>query len=117
MIYFIQIENGEKSDAPIKIGFSDNLKTRLMDIQIALPYKINLLAVAKGDKQLEHLLHQEFAQDRIRGEWFRPTERLWALIEDIREKQHAHNEDIKFSLITRQCLGYSRMSASKFPFK
>lgn len=77
MIYFIQCgENG-----PIKIGQSDDVEARMSQLQIACPYKLKLLWVYTGNMYTEKDIHREFSHERIRGEWFHPSRRLFKSIE------------------------------------
>jgi hypothetical protein len=73
-VYFIQ----QGSDGPIKIGFVHNdLVGRIAKLQVANPYKLNLLLVLEGaSHSLEQELHLHFAKDRLMGEWFAPSQAL-----------------------------------------
>ena len=76
MIYFIQCETGE-----IKIGYTaGDPATRLAALAIGCPHKLTLLAAFEGGPEHEAALHRLFAADRIRGEWFRPSDALMAII-------------------------------------
>lgn len=78
-VYFIQCA----PFGPVKIGSSANPANRIRDIQTASPHELRLLCVAVGSERDEKALHAVFAQERIRGEWFRPSERLMNEIERI----------------------------------
>jgi len=72
IIYFIQ----QGKDGPIKIGITDDLKSRVSSLQTANPYKLHLLYSEKlqpglAEKEEAHL-HWVFKGIRLRGEWFRP---------------------------------------------
>lgn len=72
MIYFIQ----QGSDGPVKIGHVEGdafFKSRLNNLQVGSPIKLNLLGVMDGSKEKEAEIHSEFAAQRIRGEWFTPV--------------------------------------------
>jgi len=73
MIYFIQIG----TSGPIKIGRSDNVYRRLKGLQGANPQELRLLGVIPEELEL----HCEFADIRMRGEWFECDDRLLQLIE------------------------------------
>lgn len=75
-VYFIQMGG----DGPIKIGWAYDPRKRLMDLQCASPFDLHMLFMAPGDAIEEGLLHGRFARGRLRGEWFRPTPELLALI-------------------------------------
>lgn len=62
---------GKGSDGAVKIGYSARPFSRIADLQVAQDEKLRLLAKAPGGFGLEHLLHEVFAPDWIRGEWFR----------------------------------------------
>ena len=79
-VYFIQGECG----GAIKIGFSQNPKSRLKSIQTGMPDLLKLLAVIPGDEKLEKELHNEFNDLRLRGEWFRPDDRLLSRINKLK---------------------------------
>lgn len=67
-IYFIQSEDG----GPIKIGFSEDPKTRLVALQTHNPAKLQILSVIEGSSDDETRLHKKFADHKVQGEWFRP---------------------------------------------
>ena len=75
-VYFIQQGDG----GPIKVGVACDPTRRLAELQTGCPDKLRLLATRPGGIQEEHRLHAQFAQSRIRGEWFRPSVELIALI-------------------------------------
>lgn len=86
-IYFIQAGRA----GPIKIGKSANPLGRMSDLQTSNPNKLMLLASYKEFSGFsESKLHQVFAENRIRGEWFEPTRMLLKLIAIIRRNSN-HN--------------------------
>jgi hypothetical protein len=64
-VYFIR-----GGDA-IKIGFSKEPPSRLPDLQVANPEKLDLIGAVRGTRKDERELHQMFCHLEIRGEWFR----------------------------------------------
>lgn len=65
-IYFIQgVEGG-----PIKIGYSRNPSQRLAALQTTSPVPLEILFECPGDRRCEQILHAEFAEGRLYGEWF-----------------------------------------------
>lgn len=74
-VYFVQHIHGDK---PIKIGFSSagNLPMRLRTIACYCAYPVKVLLILEGGKADERKLHKKFKADRLRGEWFRPSENL-----------------------------------------
>ena len=81
MIYFIREKGNSKS--LIKIGYTDNVDQRLMQIQANSPVELEILAIIEGDKNLEAELHNSFAKYRVRGEWFEPAKKLTIFIYKI----------------------------------
>ena len=73
MIYFIQ----QGTDGPIKIGYTNSsVESRLANLQTANCEKLHLLATATGEQRDEAMLHARFADERLNGEWFKPSTRL-----------------------------------------
>lgn len=68
----------------IKIGFTRDLNTRLRDLRVTSPAALTLVAYELGAPDRERELHRAFAGDRVRGEWFRLTDRIRAEIERLR---------------------------------
>jgi len=72
MIYFIQ-SGGTKGS--IKIGYTKHkINERLKHLQTASPVKLNVLAVCAGTLNDEKLLHAQFIEYRLNGEWFHPAQ-------------------------------------------
>ena len=55
----------------VKIGNSNDPFARLGEIQWGCPCDLKLEAVFDGGQEEEFALHRRFAEQRIRGEWFR----------------------------------------------
>lgn len=83
-VYFVQ--SGQ--DGPIKIGVSGDVEKRMVELCVASPSELRLLAVIDGatDKD-ERALHVAFSDERLRGEWFEPSERVMDLIKRVNEGQ------------------------------
>jgi hypothetical protein len=76
MIYFAQLETGA-----IKIGFSENLETRLPQLEADFGGPIVLLATMPGDRRDEYRIHRRFNHLRFPGtEQFRPDVDLMEFI-------------------------------------
>lgn len=78
VVYYIQF--GDR----IKIGTTRNLEARLA----ALPHD-EVLAVERGDRDIEKRRHLQFAESRVtpRGEWFTRGERLMKHIASLQDTQ------------------------------
>lgn len=80
IVYFVRCEcqNGF-----IKIGLARDLATRLSSIQTTSPYPLTVLATMPGGRLDEQRLHEQFAADWVRGEWFNASPALLAFIDGI----------------------------------
>lgn len=78
MIYFIR----GKESGKIKIGYSIHPGQRKRDLQTAHYEPLEVIGLLHGPPSLEAELHERFGRYRIRGEWFKPGERLLAFIEE-----------------------------------
>lgn len=67
MIYLI----ADTAASRVKIGYSADPWLRFNKIQADCPGELTMLALLEGDAEREAELHAQFAQDRVRGEWFR----------------------------------------------
>lgn len=76
MIYFISAG----PDGPIKIGYASNPKKRLASLQTAHHQELTLLRVIPGNTTAEGILHRRFKKDRLKGEWFKPSEDVLGFI-------------------------------------
>lgn len=80
-VYFIQ-NTRTKS---VKIGSSNDPRSRVCQLQTGCPDRLALLGFAPGGSSLEHEIHRRFAQYREcrDGEWFRGHPDLLAAIRQI----------------------------------
>lgn len=81
-VYFIQAGEG----GPIKIGVASKWETRFSKLRADNHEEVRLVGFLDGDKQIEAGLHDRFAPDHIRGEWFRPSPALLAYIAENAKK-------------------------------
>jgi hypothetical protein len=79
-IYVYLIQQG--THGPVKIGLAKNPQKRLATLQQANPTKLHGIAAWRGLPFEEAMLHEEFADQRIRGEWFKPTPEILRLAID-----------------------------------
>jgi hypothetical protein len=61
---------------PIKIGRSVATGKRFKMLQCGSPYPLTCIGLLYGEGAFEPSWHQRFAEQRMFGEWFRPTEEL-----------------------------------------
>lgn len=76
-IYICRADNGL-----VKIGRSTNWKSRLRNLNTALPYALKVLFVFECLLSVEPFLHRKFKSYRIRGEWFDLTDDMVNTIPD-----------------------------------
>lgn len=69
----------------VKIGTSIDVVARLTALQAGSPVELRIEHVERGGRQREKELHEEFAEYRGRGEWFRREGRLerWLKVEAL----------------------------------
>jgi hypothetical protein len=78
MIYFM------RSEGFVKIGFAtsrENVAMRFQSHQCGNPNTITLLGVMEGMRDAEIAMHNRFATDHHRGEWFRLSPQLASFVE------------------------------------
>lgn len=82
-VYALTVEIPGVKDPPIKLGYSTNLPQRLACFTTYCPYPVSLLGAWKAShrERDERSFIKEFENDRIRGEWFTPSEGLYRYIE------------------------------------
>jgi hypothetical protein len=70
-VYLLKGETGL-----FKIGSSRNLNSRVADIVASLPFSVQIIhsAYVRNRLDLERRWHRRFAEQRVRGEWFRLSE-------------------------------------------
>ena len=73
MNYYVYVIGPD--DGPIKIGFTNNLKTRLRTIQTGNPERIKIhysieFKTEKDMRAAEKKIHRTLAHKRKKGEWF-----------------------------------------------
>jgi hypothetical protein len=76
-LYAIQMGD----DGPVKIGIATKPWERLATLQTASPARLRGLAAWPGSVEKEAALHEIFAEDRLEGEWFKPSPELITFVE------------------------------------
>lgn len=89
-IYFIQMDR----IGPIKIGFTTDIKNRLLQLQTANPYPLNLLLYYPGEIEDEKEIHAGFREMRLEGEWFLPHPFILKEIRLIKEYENGTKASI-----------------------
>jgi len=79
VIYFIKEVGGEY----VKIGYTsgNTPADRIQTLQIGNPRELVLLYAEPGEQDRERLFHRIFADDRVRGEWFKLSPTLQGYID------------------------------------
>ena len=75
MIYFLK-----RKDGSIKIGHTDNIRRRIMELS-SKHGKLELLGMTIGNRNEEQELHKQFAHCRVKDEWFFLSDELIRFIE------------------------------------
>jgi len=66
----------------IKIGYSENVLSRVRQVQYVAGDRARLLLALPGGRLKERYLHKRFAAHRAGGEWFDPAEEILAYIKE-----------------------------------
>ena len=77
VVYFIA------SQCLVKIGYATNLNERFSKIQMLSPAPLRLLGVMPGSMADEEALHERFAAQRTKGEWFWINDEIDAFIKEV----------------------------------
>lgn len=85
MIYFVRCAATQH----IKIGFAKDPWKRLCMLRTGSPTQLDLVAMTEGGRPEERELHERFAQDRVRGEWFAPSPGLVGLVAHLGPPERA----------------------------
>lgn len=88
-VYFI-----ESSDL-IKIGFSNDVRSRVRSVIATLREGGKFLGCMPGDRTVEQHLHKRFAEHREYGEWFRRTPELEGIISILTTGDFPEDEKTK----------------------
>jgi hypothetical protein len=65
-LYIIQAECG----GPIKVGIAQSPEARVVELQTGNPYPLRVIAQFDESANLEKVIHRQFADFRLSGEWF-----------------------------------------------
>lgn len=79
-VYFIRAADGT---GPVKIGCTADLTGRLYVLTLQQKKRLAFLAFAKGGFERESALHRHFAEHRVEGEWFAPSEPVLEFIDKV----------------------------------
>ena len=72
MIYFIREEGSDY----VKIGRTRMPGDRLRELQVSNPRKLRIVKLFKAPPKAEPILHTLFREERVRGEWFKISQRM-----------------------------------------
>ena len=118
MIYFIQNE----ATSAIKVGYSrdrDSVNQRLKTMQTSHHDTLRLLGIIPGNRRQESLLHQEYMDNRIAGEWYIPGEKLLSKIKDVINPESTESDqdiNIPFAVEVRKILDERGMNLADLSF-
>lgn len=90
MIYFIITEDKKY----VKIGFTKDLKKRLVALQNANPTELSVLKTINGGFHEEQIIHRKLSKHHHRLEWFHYNKETGEFINNIKDV----NEEPEFQL-------------------
>jgi len=76
-IYFV------RSEEFVKIGWATSVETRMNSLRVNNPHPVELIALMVGGQTEEAMLHANFRGDHHRGEWFRLSDTIRSLLDEI----------------------------------
>lgn len=88
-----------KADEYVKIGIADDIKIRLKQIQGTCPLRLEIINFWKisNPSYYENLLHKQYKQYRVHGEWFKlPEEEVNLLLKSCSFEEAVKNKANKF---------------------
>lgn len=115
-IYFI----GSPCQNLVKIGLSNNPKSRLSSIKSGSSVPLKLIAFGEGDKHDERKLHNVFLEYHSHLEWFHFSGRLAELIQIIFEEHnddHDHVGDFRSITFTYMCGPHEVIEMDRWDFE
>ncbi len=83
MIYFIQ----DQANRQIKIGYSKHPRKRLGQLQVGAAHRLRLLGQIEGTIDDEKVILDQFATNRVRGEWFNEDEAILCEIAELLDRE------------------------------
>jgi hypothetical protein len=82
--------------ARVKLGYSIEPEKRLRELQTGSPYELALLSKWRARPATERRLHREFAEYRVKGEWFElPRQLIERLAVSDQETKTLNTSDTK----------------------
>lgn len=78
-VYFIVARKA----GTVKVGFSANLRKRMIDLQTSASEPLAMAFSCAGDRELERALHAFLAPHVVSGEWFRYGAHIHDLIDEM----------------------------------
>ncbi len=83
LIYYVSTKSVK--NYPVKIGRTTQggLGSRMSQLQIAMPYQLDVLMIHPGGAADELRIHDMFGRFRVRGEWFDRHDALTAWLNDF----------------------------------
>ena len=84
-VYFIQTS----ISGCVKIGCAWNVAYRLSSLRVGNHEALELVGWIVGNRHLERAIQKQFEADRIRAEWFRPSDELINFIKGLPQARKA----------------------------
>lgn len=91
-IYAISVAGMET--APVKIGRTTDIATRIGVMQTGSPLRLELLAIDFGTRGNERFIHRALKSYRTHGEWFERNDIVVSLVEAMKAKKLAEWVDL-----------------------
>lgn len=73
----------DKAAKMVKIGFTTDLPKRFADIRTGSSAELKLLHHFRAGRDVELAIHRHLASERVRGEWFRLSDKTHSLLDEV----------------------------------
>jgi hypothetical protein len=83
----------------IKIGYSNDVESRLRNLQVGSPDKLEIIAAWPGIPDDEYRIHKFLKAWRKHGEWFDPSETVRATIFHCHAKQRTDLKNLELNVL------------------
>jgi hypothetical protein len=74
-----------ESDGAVKFGWSSDLSRRIHELRKESDEQVTLIGAVPGDKRKELRIQGRLTEDRLDGEWFRPSTIVLQFLNEIEE--------------------------------
>lgn len=79
----------------VKIGYTTDVARRLIDLQTASGYRLQLILRFIASRAVERAIHEFLSSERMVGEWFRMSEKTEKLVDELGDFLSSEDDDLE----------------------